>query len=474
MLLALHAALVSEPGGVFQRMLAAGALRPVPAVAAVLRRRARARRCVSVRACCSRSPPRHPLVPRRLDDRHVAAAAAGDPRRARLHRAGRARATASTSWPSPTWSPCCCCGRCPALLLGAHELPEHRRRASRAGCCPSCWRCSRCCRSARRTTPARCSTSSTRCWSSSWAWCWCWAPSSLMRFTDEDYVESVLLTVTRLRRSRSSCSRCCGTRCGASAGLRTYFSTYLMSVGMPFELWMRRIAELAETEPDPRRFLEQALREIAALPWMRGGHWNSPDGEGRFGAGERARDALPPPRASSSCSTPRSRCRPRSSCTCACSRRWWASSTRASGARTRSRQHAYLQAVHETGARLTHDVKNLLQSLYALTSMAPKEPAEGYAGAAAAPAAAAHRSACRRRSRSCARPRSRRSDLPVPAARLVAEHRARAWPAATWRSRRRSRRTREMPSAPLRQLRRERDRQRARQARARARRSASR
>jgi K+-sensing histidine kinase KdpD len=36
--------------------------------------------------------------------------------------------------------------------------------------------------------------------------------------------------------------------------------------------------------------------------------------------------------------------------------------------------------VHETGARLTHDVKNLLQSLYTLTSMAPKEPAEGYQG----------------------------------------------------------------------------------------------
>ena len=32
------------------------------------------------------------------------------------------------------------------------------------------------------------------------------------------------------------------------------------------------------------------------------------------------------------------------------------------------KQNAYMQAVHETGAKLTHDVKNLLQSLYALTS----------------------------------------------------------------------------------------------------------
>jgi sensor histidine kinase regulating citrate/malate metabolism len=47
---------------------------------------------------------------------------------------------------------------------------------------------------------------------------------------------------------------------------------------------------------------------------------------------------------------------------------------------TALRRHAYLQAVHETGARLTHDVKNLLQSLYTLTSMAPREQADGYAG----------------------------------------------------------------------------------------------
>jgi K+-sensing histidine kinase KdpD len=45
------------------------------------------------------------------------------------------------------------------------------------------------------------------------------------------------------------------------------------------------------------------------------------------------------------------------------------------------RRNAYLQAVHETGARLTHDVKNLLQSLYTLTSAAPQEGAmdPGYA-----------------------------------------------------------------------------------------------
>jgi len=37
------------------------------------------------------------------------------------------------------------------------------------------------------------------------------------------------------------------------------------------------------------------------------------------------------------------------------------------------RQSSYLQAVHETGARTTHDIKNLLQSLNVLCSVAARE-----------------------------------------------------------------------------------------------------
>ena len=199
-----------------------------------------------------------------------------------------------------------------------------------------------------------------------------------MRYTDEGYMESVALTVMGFGVALFVFAVLWNPTRGFG-GLRTYFSAYLLSVGMPFELWMRRIAELSETEPDAARFLEEALREIANLPWVRGGHWRSPDGEGDFGSPG-------------------------------------AHSTRFAyhglelvfhtgielspalflhmrllaqvvgefyeGKRRESalRRHAYLQAVHETGARLTHDVKNLLQSLYALTSLAPREPAIGYGG----------------------------------------------------------------------------------------------
>ena len=41
------------------------------------------------------------------------------------------------------------------------------------------------------------------------------------------------------------------------------------------------------------------------------------------------------------------------------------------------RQASYLQAVHETGARMTHDIKNLLQSLSVLTSVAARDEQKG-------------------------------------------------------------------------------------------------
>jgi signal transduction histidine kinase len=162
-------------------------------------------------------------------------------------------------------------------------------------------------------------------------------------------------------------------------GLRTYFSRYLLSVGMPFELWMRRVAELAQSESDSRRFLEAALKEIAALPWMRGAEWRSPDGEGRFGEAGRHASRFEQHDLEIVFHT-----EIQLSPALLLHMRLLAQVVGEfyEGKRRENalRQNAYLQAVHETGARLTHDVKNILQSLYALTSMAPRDTSDGYAG----------------------------------------------------------------------------------------------
>jgi len=201
---------------------------------------------------------------------------------------------------------------------------------------------------------------------------------ALMRYTEDAYFTSVALTVLGFGGALFVLAVLWNPMRGFG-GLRTYFSRYLLSVGMPFELWMRRVAELADSEIDAGRFLEQSLREIAEFAWIRGAEWRSPDGDGHVGEhgnystrfvhhelevvfhteislspalflhmrllaqvvgefyeGKRRENAL--------------------------------------------RRNAYLQAVHETGARLTHDVKNLLQSLYSLTSMAQQLPDEGTGG----------------------------------------------------------------------------------------------
>ena len=200
----------------------------------------------------------------------------------------------------------------------------------------------------------------------------------MMRFTGESYMQALLETVLGFATALLVLAALWNPMRGFG-GLRTYFSTYLLSVGLPFERWMRRVAELAETEPDAQRFLELALTEINTFPWMRGGTWRSSEGEGRFGEESEHVSRFTYHDLEIAFYT-----KIRLSPALLLHMRLLAQVVGEfhEGKRRENalRQHAYLQAVHETGARLTHDVKNLLQSLYTLTSMAPKEAGEGYIG----------------------------------------------------------------------------------------------
>ncbi|HEX6635288.1 MAG TPA: ATP-binding protein [Usitatibacter sp.] len=200
---------------------------------------------------------------------------------------------------------------------------------------------------------------------------------ALTRFTAGNYLASVALTMIGFGLALFVLAVLWNPMRGFG-GLRTYFSRYLLSVGMPFEMWMRRIAELAETEVDPSRFLEQALREIAELPWVRGGEWRSPAGEGRFGepAGHASRFVVHGLEVTFHTQMELS---PALFLHMRLLSQVIGEFYEGKRRETALRRNAYLQAVHETGARLTHDVKNLLQSLYALTSIVPRDSGDGYA-----------------------------------------------------------------------------------------------
>ena len=191
-----------------------------------------------------------------------------------------------------------------------------------------------------------------------------------MRVTENQYFQAVLLTVLAFASALFILSVLWGPG-GGFGGLRTYFSRYLMTVGMPFELWMRRIAALSEAESSSARFLAHAMEEVSLTPWIVGGEWKSAEAEaektGRFGKQTSHSASFRYHQLEITFFT-----EVRLSPALFLHLRLLAQVVGEfyEGKRREQvlKQNAYMQAVHETGARLTHDIKNLLQSLYALTS----------------------------------------------------------------------------------------------------------
>jgi signal transduction histidine kinase len=151
------------------------------------------------------------------------------------------------------------------------------------------------------------------------------------------------------------------------AGLGQMLSRYLLSVGMPFEQWLQRIAVLAETTSTAAEFLDATAWELSTLPWVSGGVWQAETSSGNFGE-------TSPHKASFSYHGLRLTLFSRNILSPALVlhikllAQLLGEFHEAKLREEEMRDTAYLQAVYETGARLTHDIKNLLQSLRTLCS----------------------------------------------------------------------------------------------------------
>jgi len=157
------------------------------------------------------------------------------------------------------------------------------------------------------------------------------------------------------------------------SGLQMVFSRYLLSIGLPFEQWLHFLAELSRSESRPEQFIKEACAGLARLPWVTGGTWTTGAGTGEFGAptkhtvdymGREVSIRL------------YSRHRPSPSLA------WHFNLLGqllgqfyvAKQRELKLQQQTYVQALHETGARMTHDVKNLLQTLNVLCAAAERDP----------------------------------------------------------------------------------------------------
>ncbi|MGQ0522816.1 MAG: ATP-binding protein [Betaproteobacteria bacterium] len=160
-----------------------------------------------------------------------------------------------------------------------------------------------------------------------------------------------------------------------SVGIGNMLSRYVMSVGLPFERWVQQLATYAEQESQPQLFLAQASQHMLRLPWVCGVQWQT-----RLGPGESGQQSEHVAEfATESLQLKIHIRRPLSPAVLLHLRLLAQMVAYFYDAKRREqiqRQNAYMQAVYETGARLTHDVKNLLQSLRSLCAAAETSDAD--------------------------------------------------------------------------------------------------
>ena len=160
------------------------------------------------------------------------------------------------------------------------------------------------------------------------------------------------------------------------SGIGSALSRYLLSVGLPLEQWLIHLAESSERETHPVRFLAAALAELEHTPWAVACRWRAADASGGFGTPSTYSQEY---RRNEVWLTVYFRHTPSPAM------RWhveWLLRLATEFYLVKFQTHelqrmGYLQAVYETGARVTHDVKNLLQSLQTLCYAAsqPGDPA---------------------------------------------------------------------------------------------------
>jgi len=156
---------------------------------------------------------------------------------------------------------------------------------------------------------------------------------------------------------------------GGFDGLGQLLSRYFLSLGMPFEQWMYRLANLAESEPDADNFVAGAATEIVGLPWVSGVDWRTAARGGT--AGNRSLHATAFQfRGLGLTIFTRWQPGPGMLVHMRLLARLLGDYYDAKLREQTQRNTAYLQAIYETGSRVTHDVKNLLQSLRSLCAAA--------------------------------------------------------------------------------------------------------
>lgn len=153
------------------------------------------------------------------------------------------------------------------------------------------------------------------------------------------------------------------------AGLQVMFSRYLLNVGTPFEDWLTELTEAVKREPDAEGYLRRAVILLEDFQWLSGLSWQSPDGTGQFGQFSK-HNVVAQENGLRFTMYSNQSLNPTLVLHIHLLVKLIAYFYQAKQREQHLRDITRLQAVYETGSRLTHDLKNMLQSLLSLTAIA--------------------------------------------------------------------------------------------------------
>ncbi|HLP98411.1 MAG TPA: sensor histidine kinase [Sideroxyarcus sp.] len=157
------------------------------------------------------------------------------------------------------------------------------------------------------------------------------------------------------------------------SGFQALFSRYLLTIGTPLEIWLKRLAEAAQQEQNPETFLARATEYLTEMSWVSGLSWASDRGHGTLGVSSPYRIEMSDQDLNLILFS-RQAVSPTVLLHVRLLTQLLGHFYQAKRREQHLREIARMQAIYETGARLTHDLKNMLQSLFALTSVAQHQP----------------------------------------------------------------------------------------------------
>lgn len=153
------------------------------------------------------------------------------------------------------------------------------------------------------------------------------------------------------------------------AGFGQLLSRYVLTIGLPFERWLQNLALTADEEKDASAFLRAALKELTALDWIAGGSVAVAQTRHDFGTRTLYAAHFSFHDFEWTVYT-RNQLSPALVLHIKLLTQLIAYFYEAKRREQVLKDNAYAQAIYETGARLTHDIKNLLQSLNGLCAAA--------------------------------------------------------------------------------------------------------